>query len=161
VSAPELPGSARRVQDALDRYGLRGRVQELPQSTRTAVEAARAVGCEVSQIVKSLIFRGRDSGRPVLAVVSGANRVSEQRLGEVAGEPVARADARYVREHTGFAIGGVAPLAHPAPISTFIDRDLVGLDRLWAAAGTPKALFHLSPDELATVSTGTVADIKE
>ena len=130
----ELSDSARRVQHALDRHGLHQRVRELTRSTRTAAEAAEVVGCDVAQIVKSLVFKGHSSGRPILAVVSGANRVDEGKLSKAAGEKVGKADAAFVREHTGFAIGGVAPLGHVQPIDTYIDEDLTRLDRLWGAS---------------------------
>jgi prolyl-tRNA editing enzyme YbaK/EbsC (Cys-tRNA(Pro) deacylase) len=157
----DLSASARRVQEALDRHGLCARVRELTDSTRTATDAARAVGCDVAQIVKSLVFRGRESGRPIMAVVSGANRVDERKLSRAAGEKVGKADAEFVREHTGFAIGGVAPLGHPHPILTFIDEDLTRLERIWAAAGTPNALFELTPAELAVLSGGRVAQLRQ
>ena len=157
----ELSASARRVQDALQQHGLSARVRELTASTRTAQDAALAVGCDVAQIVKSLIFKGRDSARPILAVVSGANRVDESKLSLAAGEKVRKADADFVRSATGFAIGGVAPLGHPQPIATFVDQDLAGLERLWAAAGTPNALFELSPEELVRLSDGQVVDLRK
>src|SRR5690606_15202312 len=111
-----LSASAQRVQDALAALGLPHRVVELPASTRTAQEAADALGCTVGQIVKSLVFRATQTDTPILVLASGANRVNEARLGELVGEPVAKADAAFVRAHTGFAIGGVAPLGHPAPL---------------------------------------------
>jgi prolyl-tRNA editing enzyme YbaK/EbsC (Cys-tRNA(Pro) deacylase) len=123
--ASPLSQRAQRVQDALIALGLPCRVIELPTSTRTAQEAAGAVGCSVGQIVKSLVFRGVQTGRPILVLASGANRVNEARLSELAGEPIAKADAAFVRAHTGFAIGGVAPLGHPAPLTTYIDADLL------------------------------------
>ncbi len=158
MSSPLSP-SAQRVQDALAARGLSCQVIELPASTRTAQEAANAVGCAVGQIVKSLVFRGTQTGRPILALVSGANRVNEARLGDLAGEPVAKADAAFVRAHTGFAIGGVAPLGHPAPLETYIDADLLQYDEIWAAAGTPNAVFALTPTDLQAITGGTVATL--
>ncbi|HWQ11444.1 MAG TPA: YbaK/EbsC family protein [Roseiflexaceae bacterium] len=155
MSAP-LSASAQRVQHALAARGLPCRVVELPASTRTAPEAAAAIGCTVGQIVKSLVFRGTQTDKPILAVASGANRVDEARLAELAGEPVAKADAAFVRAHTGFAIGGVAPLGHPAPIETYIDADLLQYDEIWAAAGTPNAVFALAPADLQTMTGGRV-----
>jgi prolyl-tRNA editing enzyme YbaK/EbsC (Cys-tRNA(Pro) deacylase) len=143
----------------LTALGLPCRVDELPASTRTAQEAADAVGCAVGQIVKSLVFRGAQTNVPILALVSGANRVNEARLGELAGEPIAKADAAFVRAHTGFAIGGVAPLGHPAPLKTYIDADLLQYAEIWAAAGTPNAVFALRPAELETMTGGTVAPV--
>jgi prolyl-tRNA editing enzyme YbaK/EbsC (Cys-tRNA(Pro) deacylase) len=135
-------------------------VVELPASTRTAPEAAAAVGCTVGQIVKSLIFRGKESGRAVLSLVSGANRVNEQILTGLLGEPVGKADADFVREQTGFAIGGVAPLAHAHPILTFIDEDLLQYEEIWAAAGTPNAVFRLKSADLQRMTGGQVVKVK-
>jgi prolyl-tRNA editing enzyme YbaK/EbsC (Cys-tRNA(Pro) deacylase) len=143
----------------LTALGLPCRVVELPASTRTAQEAADAVGCTVGQIVKSLIFRGAQTDAPLLVLASGANRVNEARLGELAGEPIAKADANFVRAHTGFAIGGVAPLGHPAPLKTFIDADLLQYAEIWAAAGTPKAVFALTPADLAAMTGGEAVTI--
>ena len=151
-----LSASAQRVQDALTALGLPCRVVELPASTRTAQEAADAVGCTVGQIVKSLVFRGAQTDMPILVLASGANRVDERRLGELAGEPIAKADAAFVRAHTGFAIGGVAPLGHPAPLKTYIDADLLQYAEIWAAAGTPNAVFALTPTDLEAMTKGQV-----
>src|SRR5687767_14900136 len=118
-----LRGSARRVQDALREQGFGFEVVELPQSTRSAAEAAQAVGCQVAQIAKSLVFRGTESGRPVLVIASGANRVNERRVSEFIGERIGKADADFVREATGFAIGGVPPVGHTQPVETLIDED--------------------------------------
>jgi prolyl-tRNA editing enzyme YbaK/EbsC (Cys-tRNA(Pro) deacylase) len=134
-------------------------VVELPASTRTAQEAADAVGCTVGQIVKSLVFRGARTDTPILVLASGANRVHEGRLAELAGEPIAKADAAFVRMHTGFAIGGVAPLGHPAPLNTFVDADLLQHAEIWAAAGTPNAVFALTPADLQTMTGGKVVTV--
>jgi prolyl-tRNA editing enzyme YbaK/EbsC (Cys-tRNA(Pro) deacylase) len=155
-----LSSSAQKVQDALAALGLPCRVVELPSSTRTAQEAAAAVGCAVGQIVKSLIFRGAQTNKPLLVVASGSNRVDEVRLAELAGEPIAKADATFVRAHTGFAIGGVAPLGHPAPLETYIDADLLQYDEIWAAAGTPNAVFALAPGDLERMTGGRVVSIR-
>lgn len=157
--AQALSKSARRVQQALDQHGLELTVVELDASTRSAQEAAIAVGCQLGQIVKSLVFRGSDSGRPILVVASGANRVDEARLATLLGEPVQRPDAAYVREVTGFAIGGVAPLGHKTSLSTYIDQDLLGYDVVWAAAGTPRAVFRLRSADLQMLTAGRVARI--
>ena len=154
-----LSASAQRVQDALTALGLPCRVVELPASTRTAQEAADAVGCAVGQIVKSLVFRGAHTDTPILALVSGANRVNEARLGELAGEPIAKADAAFVRTHTGFAIGGVAPLGHPTPLKTYVDADLLQYAEIWAAAGTPNAVFALRPTDLEAMTGGAVVAV--
>lgn len=152
--------SARRVQEALDAHGLPLRVVEFPASTRTAQEAADAIGCTVGQIAKSLVFRGIESGRPLLVIASGANRVDERRLAALAGEPIGRADAAFVRTHTGYAIGGVPPVGHINPLTTFIDADLWQYTEIWAAAGTPNAVFQLTPDQLAQLTGGLVADVR-
>ncbi|MFL5302532.1 MAG: YbaK/EbsC family protein [Anaeromyxobacteraceae bacterium] len=154
-----LQPSAQRVQDALAAAGFANEVVELPDSARTAAEAAAAVGCGVAQIVKSLVFRGRASGRGVLVVASGANRVDEKALAARLGEAVERADAGFVREQTGFAIGGVPPLGHAARLACFVDEDLLELDRIWAAAGHPHAVFALTPGELVAMTGGTVAAV--
>lgn len=132
---------------------------ELPDSARTAPEAAQAVGCAVAQIVKSLIFRGVDSERPILVVASGANRVNERVLSELVGETVTKADADFTRRHTGFAIGGVPPTGHLESLHTIVDRDLLQHEEIWAAAGTPHVLFKLTPAELQAMTGGTVAAI--
>ena len=151
-----LPRSARRVQEALRVHGVDVIVRELEESTRTAPEAAAAVGCELGAIIKSLVFRGASSGGALLALVSGANLADEARLAEGFGEPVGRADADFVREATGFAIGGVAPVGHPSPLPTLLDEDLLRHELLWAAAGTPRALFPITPADLVRVSAGRV-----
>jgi len=159
----ELPlkDSARRVQDALAARGFTIEIREFPDSTRTAAEAAAAIGCEVAQIAKSLVFRARETDRPVLVIASGANRVDEKAVAALIGEKLGRADADFVRERTGFAIGGVPPLGHDTPLATLIDRDLLGFEEIWAAAGTPNAVFRLTPEDLVAVTGGQVADIKQ
>ena len=133
-------------------------VREFPAGTRTAADAARAVGCDVGQIVKSLVFVA--GGKPVVALVSGANRLDEKRLAAVAGEPVAKADAETARDATGYSIGGVPPFGHATEVPVFMDRDLLGHEVVWAAAGRPDAVFEISPDRLQELSHATVADIK-
>lgn len=155
-----LKESAQRVQDALRQKGFTNQVVELPDSTRTAQEAAEAVGCSVAQIAKSLVFRTVHSGRPVLIIASGAGRVDEQRIAALCGEPVEKPDADFVRAATGFVIGGVPPIGHAQPLTTFIDRDLLALDTLWAAAGHPKAVFPLKPDELVRMTGGEVVQVR-
>ncbi len=154
-----LSESALKVQTALNDLGLTCQVVELPASTRTALEAAQAVGCEVGQIVKSLVFRTQSSRKPVLALVSGSNRVNEARLAEHLDEPVVKAEADFVREHSGFAIGGVPPVGHRRPMLTFIDEDLLQFEQVWAAAGTPHAVFRLPPGELPRLTSGMVIKI--
>jgi prolyl-tRNA editing enzyme YbaK/EbsC (Cys-tRNA(Pro) deacylase) len=158
--ANELSPNAARVQAALAAAGLRCEVVELPASTRSAQEAAQAIGCRVEQIVKSLVFRARQSDRPILVLASGPNRVDETRLEALLGEPIGRADADFVRRRTGFAIGGVPPLGHLERLETIIDEDLLGYAELWAAAGTPHAVFKLTPADLSHVAAGQVVAIK-
>jgi len=152
-------GSVQRVREALAARGLDGEVKELASSTRTAQEAAAAVGCQVGQIVKSLVFRLTATDRPLLVLVSGTNRASEARLSALAGEPVARADADFVRDRTGFAIGGVPPLGHATPLPTLIDRDLMTFPVVWAAAGSPHAVFAVTPADLQRITAGQVAEL--
>lgn len=152
-----LSPSAQKVQDALLERGFGEiRVVEMPASTRTAQEAAQAVGCSVGQIVKSLIFRGAESGRPYLLLVSGSNRVDEAKVGERLGERLERAKPEWVREVTGFAIGGVPPVGHATPLEALIDPDLLQYEQVWAAAGTPNAVFALSPQQLVALTGGRV-----
>ena len=134
-------------------------VLEFEASTRTAADAAAAIGCTVGQIAKSLIFRSMGTGRPVLAIASGSVRVDEARLSELLGESIGRADAEFVREHTGFAIGGVPPIGHRTPPVIFIDETLLEFETIWAAGGTPNAVFRLHPDDLVRLTGGTVAAI--
>jgi prolyl-tRNA editing enzyme YbaK/EbsC (Cys-tRNA(Pro) deacylase) len=156
-----LSQSARKVQQALDALGLDLQVVELPGSTRTAVEAAQAVGCQVGQIVKSLVFKAKRSQRPILVIASGQNRVDERLIEALIGEPLGKADADFVRQHTGFVIGGVPPVGHAEPLETFIDEDLLQYDEIWAAAGTPHAVFRLTPADLVKMTQGRVAAIKQ
>jgi len=154
-----LPESAARVQEHLAAHGSPARVLELPAGTRTAVEAARAIGCLVSQIAKSIVFRAAESGRPVLVVASGSHRVDEAAIASLLGEPIEKANADFVRENTGFAIGGVPPVAHVRTPVIFLDAHLLGLSTIWAAAGTPTTVFALTPEELVRLTGGQVADI--
>lgn len=156
----ELSPSARKIQQALEQRGVKLQVVELKESTRTSQEAAQAIGCEVGQIVKSVIFKARRSERPILVIASGVNRVDERKIEELIGEPLGKADADFVRARTGFVIGGVPPICHDEPIQTFIDQDLLTHRELWAAAGTPNAVFRLTPDELLFLSDGKVAPVK-
>src|SRR5262245_24774610 len=145
----ELSASARKVQDAAREAGLAVTVIERAESSRTAEEAAATCGCTVAQIVKSLVFRGAETGKPYLMLVSGSNRLNEKGVAGVLGESLTRPDAAYVREVTGYAIGGIPPLGHASPMQVFIDEDLLAFDVVWAAAGTPRAVFAVSPGTLA------------
>jgi len=156
----KLSTSAQRVQDTLVSLGFQNRVVEHTQTTRSAREAAEAIGCSVAQIVKSLIFRTKDSHRPVLVLASGPNRVNEAHLGELVMEAIERADPDFVQSVTGYAIGGVPPVGHRTPMITFIDEDLMHNSEIWAAAGTPNAVFKLTPAEMAALSHGQVVSIK-
>lgn len=156
----ELSPSAQRVQQALQRLDLDLRVVELPDSTRTAEQAAAAIGCQVGQIAKSLVFRAAESDRPVLVIASGANRVNEKAIGALLGEKIVKADADFVRQRTGFAIGGVPPVGHSEPLTTFIDQNLLNYPEIWAAAGTPHAVFRLNAADLLRATGGRVAAIK-
>lgn len=155
----ELPRSARRVQDKASQLDLTIEVVEMPESTRTAQEAADACGCELGQIVKSLIFQGADTKTPYLLLVSGTNRVNETKMVGILGEPLARPDADYVRDLTGFAIGGVPPFGHASPVATYMDTDLLDHNQIWAAAGTPKCLFSVDPQALRSATAATVIDV--
>jgi prolyl-tRNA editing enzyme YbaK/EbsC (Cys-tRNA(Pro) deacylase) len=153
----ELSASARRVQGALERLGFRYQVVELPRTTRSAAEAAEAVGCQVAQIAKSLVFKGQESGRPVLVIASGVNRVDERALGELVGEPIGKADADFVRSHTGFAIGGVPPVGHG--LRALVEKSLAAYRELWAAAGHPHTVFRLTYGDLVRITGGAEADL--
>ncbi|MGM1046801.1 MAG: YbaK/EbsC family protein [Bacillota bacterium] len=154
-----LKESAQRVQNILGDMGYSNQVVELPESTRTAEEAAAAIGCEVAQIAKSIIFRLANSSKPLLVVASGVNRVNEKKFSTLLQEKLKKADADFVREHTGFVIGGVAPIGHLREIMTFIDEDLFQYGTVWAAAGHPKAVFECTPDELVAFTGGQVMSI--
>jgi prolyl-tRNA editing enzyme YbaK/EbsC (Cys-tRNA(Pro) deacylase) len=161
TAQPPLKDSALRVQQALAAAGADFRVREFPASTRTSEEAAAAIGCGVAQIAKSLIFRAGQTDRAVLVMASGANRVDEKAVTRLLGEKLERADADYVRAKTGFAIGGVPPVGHREAPVCFIDADLMALDEIWAAAGTPNAVFRLTPQGLLTLTGGRVVEIKK
>jgi prolyl-tRNA editing enzyme YbaK/EbsC (Cys-tRNA(Pro) deacylase) len=156
-----LSASAQKVQELLAARGFSLEVRELLQPTRTAAEAAAALRCRVDQIVKSLVFRGVQSDRVLLVVASGANRVDEAKVAALVGEPIAKADATFVRARTGFAIGGVPPLGHAEMAHTLIDQDLLQWEEIWAAAGTPNSIFRLTPRDLLAMTDGRVVQIAE
>jgi prolyl-tRNA editing enzyme YbaK/EbsC (Cys-tRNA(Pro) deacylase) len=151
--------AVRRVQAALQALGLGHEVVTLDRSCRTAADAARAVGCAVGQIAKSLVFRLAETDRALLVITSGANRVDEAALAALVGEPIRKADADFVREQTGFAIGGVAPVGHTRPLETLIDRDLLAWPEIWAAAGHPNTVFRLGPQDLVRMTAGRVVAV--
>jgi prolyl-tRNA editing enzyme YbaK/EbsC (Cys-tRNA(Pro) deacylase) len=152
----DLPRSARRVRDALLELGLPADIVRLADSTRTAPEAAAAVGCELGAIVKSLVMRGASSGDPVLALVSGSNRADVALVARAVGEDVERADADWVRSVTGYAIGGIPPVGHPVPVRAVLDEDLLRFEVVWAAAGHPHAVFPIAPGALARAAGAPV-----
>jgi len=156
----ELQPSARRVQEAARALGLDIAVREMPGSTRTAQEAAAACGVSAGQIVKSLVFTGATSRKPYLLLVSGTNRVNEKGVARHLGEKLKRPDAEAVRALTGFAIGGIPPFGHTTPLTTYIDADLLQYDVVWAAAGTPKAVFRVEPAKLRDAAGAIVIDVK-
>ncbi len=155
-----LPPSALKVQAAAERLGLVIAVRGMSQSTRTADEAAAACGVGVGQIVKSLVFTGASTGKPYLLLVSGSNRVDEKGVAAHIGEALKRPDANTVRELTGFAVGGIPPFGHKSPLPTFIDRDLLQYEVVWAAAGTPLVVFAADPAKLRDAANATVIDVK-
>jgi prolyl-tRNA editing enzyme YbaK/EbsC (Cys-tRNA(Pro) deacylase) len=157
----EPAGSAARVAEELRRLGVGVEIREMPDSTRSAPEAAAAIGCHVAQIVKSLVFRAVERDDPVLVLASGSVRVDEAKLAAAVGEPVEQASGKYVRERTGFAIGGVAPIGHAQPLSVYMDETLLDHDELWAAAGTPRSVFRTTPQELQQMTKAKVADLAE
>lgn len=150
--------SLARVRTALDGAGVAVEILEMADSTRTAVEAAQAAGCQVDQIAKSIIFRGEASGHAVLFLTAGGNRVDPAKATAVAGQPLGKADAALIREETGFAIGGVAPVGHLKPVAAFFDPRLLEFDRVWAAAGTPRHIFAIVPQVLLDLTGATLAD---
>jgi prolyl-tRNA editing enzyme YbaK/EbsC (Cys-tRNA(Pro) deacylase) len=154
-----LSQSALKVKRALQDLGVQLEVIELPASTRTSQEAAQAVHCQVGQIAKSIVFQALPSHRPVLVIASGFNRVDEKLIARLTGEEIGKADAEFVRSHTGFVIGGVPPIGHAEPLETFIDRDLLQYAEIWAAAGTPHAVFRLTPEDLLRITHGEVVQV--
>ena len=154
-----LPDASRRVAEAAKAFGLTIDIVQHEAPTRTAEEAAAACGCDVAQIVKSLVFRGKASGKPYLLLVSGKNRVNEKGVAAHLGEKLERPDAAYVREITGYAIGGIPPLGHASPLDTFVDADLMGYETVWAAAGTPNTVFEVAPRALAEAVGGKVIGV--
>ena len=156
----KLSEGARRVQRVLNAHGLEAEVVELPQSTRTAKEAAEAVGCGVGQIAKSIVFRTCQSQEPILVIASGPNRINEEKISELVSGPIEKPNADFVKGVTGFPIGGVAPVGHLRQPQVFIDEELFQYDEIWAAAGTPHAVFRLTPHELEKITGGRVISVK-
>ena len=157
----ELSESAERVRAFMAERGFFFQVAELPGTTRTAQEAATSIGCSVAQIAKSLVFRETATDRPVLVIASGANRVDVTKIERAAGLQLGKADGKYVKERVGFAIGGIPPVGHKEPLQTFLDEDLCRHATLWAAAGTPFAVFQLASADLAALTGGQWLDLAE
>ncbi|GAA3578739.1 YbaK/EbsC family protein [Marinobacter xestospongiae] len=157
----ELKASSVKVQEFLSQHGQDFVVQQMPGSTRTAEEAAESIGCTVSQIAKSLIFKHGETGEPVLVVASGTNRVCTDKVREATGIVLKKADASFVREKVGYAIGGVPPVAHNASVQTILDQDLHQYSEIWAAAGTPNSVFRLNPRHLGELTQGQWVDLAQ
>ena len=158
---PARHPTALRTAELLRDAGVDARVVEFDQPTRTSAEAAVAIGCSVAEIAKSIVFRGGDSGRAIVVVASGDNRVSEAKVAASVGEPLLRADAEFVRTATGYAIGGVAPIGHAQPVKLLLDVDLRRFAIVWAAAGTPFSVFPVTPDQLRSLTGADWADVKQ
>lgn len=152
--------NAQAIQELLIQRGIESKVVEFSSSTRTAADAAQAIGCDVAQILKSLIFRTKKTHRPILVLVSGANRANEQLIEAAVGEEIVKADADFTREVTGFAIGGIPPVGHKQKIETYIDEDLLKLKEIWATAGTPHSVFSISSDLIVGLTEGKVIKVK-
>ncbi|PQJ62771.1 YbaK/EbsC family protein [Photobacterium angustum] len=155
----ELKSSSLKVQEFLSRNGQDFVVQEMPSSTRTASDAAESIGCTVSQIAKSVIFKHGETGEPVLVVASGSNMVCADKVKEATGIVLTKADASFVREKVGYAIGGVPPVAHNSSVHTILDKDLNQYSEIWAAAGTPNSVFKLNPQKLGELTQGQWVDL--
>lgn len=155
-----LSSKAQKVQDALKTLGFPHQVVELPHTTRSVAEAAKAIGCRMEQIAKSLVFRSKGTDRPILVIASGPNRVNEKKIADYCAEPVKMADADFVKRRTGFVIGGVPPVGHLEQLETFIDEDLLRCEEIWAAAGSPNAVFRLPPEDLIKMTGGRMVCIK-
>jgi prolyl-tRNA editing enzyme YbaK/EbsC (Cys-tRNA(Pro) deacylase) len=157
---PSLGPGAQKVQDVLKALGFANTVVESQATTRTSAEAAQAVGCRVEQIAKSIVFQGKQTHRPILVIASGPNRINEKKIEGLISEPLGKADADYVRKHTGFVIGGVPPVGHLEKLEIFIDEDLLQYEEIWAAAGSPNAIFQLTSSDLIKMTGGRVISIK-
>lgn len=155
-----LAKSAQSIQNALSQQGLSFKVIELSASTRTAEEAAATLKCDVAQIVKSLIFKTKTTHKPILVLASGSKRVNEKTIEGYVEEKITKADADFTRQVTGFAIGGIPPMGHTQPLDTFIDEDLLAFEEIWAAAGTPRAVFSLRGVDLPPLTKGRVVSVK-
>ena len=161
VPGSQTPSDSRaRVERALRALDIETEIVEFPQGTRTSAEAASAIGCDIAQIAKSVVLRAKETGWPVVVVASGANRVCEKKVARLLGQSVGRADADFVRQATGFVIGGVSPIGHTGPCHLLVDEDLMAIDSLWAAAGTPATVFKVRNVQLRNLPGAILADIK-
>jgi len=158
--AKEIKNNIQKVQDKLKELGFSYQVIELPQTTHTALDAASALSCKLGQIAKSIIFKSKNSNQPILVIASGSNQINEKKIREYIAESIEKADADFVLKQTGFVIGGVAPISNLKKITTFIDKDLFQYNEIWAAAGSPKAVFKLKPKDLIKMTNGQIVSIK-
>ena len=157
----DLKQSAQTVQAALETAGLDCQVRQFPASTRTAKEAAAAIGCDVAAIAKSIVFRADFTEQAVLVIASGVNRIDEAKIRAHLGEDLGKASPEFVRKKTGFSIGGVPPCGYATTVRIFLDQDLLALDQVWAAAGTPNAVFEIAPQDLVRLTGGQCVDLAE
>lgn len=158
---PASHPDALRIQQLLDAAGIDTTVLEFAETTHSSADAAAAVGCGVAEIAKTVVFRGKQSGAAAVVIASGANRICEKKLAALLGEKPGRADADFVQAATGYVVGGVAPLGHPAPLRLFLDADLQRFARIWSAAGTPNAVFPLSPAQLVQITGAAWVDVRK
>lgn len=154
-----LSSNPKKIKDFLLSKGINLEVKEISDSTRTSQEAANSIGCSIAQIAKSIVFKGNTTGRPILIIASGANRVDEKKIEPYVNEPLIKADADFVKSETGFAIGGVPPFSHKKEIIKFIDKDLLNYKTVWAAAGNSNSVFSITPQDLIKISKGKIAEI--
>ena len=150
--------SSDKIQKILDNLGISFQIKEFPESTRTSLDASKAIGCDISQIAKSILFESEK--KPILVIASGSNKIDEKKVEEEIGERIKKADAEFVKNKTGYSIGGVSPIGHNEKILTLIDEDLMKQDEIWAAAGTPHSVFKLTPKQLVQITHGKIANLK-
>lgn len=161
IENTDLRASAKRLQTFLEKYHVDTKVVEFQQTTRTSKEAADTIGCEIGQIAKTLIFKGKNSAKPICVIASGKNKVDEKKIALFIGEEIEKPDAQYVATHTTFTIGGVPPIGYPLDIKPMIDEDLLTYPQIWAAAGTPFAVFCLTPQDLIHITQGHVLNLRK
>lgn len=149
-----------RIKEILKSFKIPIDFREFTQSTKTSQEAADAIGCKVEQIGKSIVFRGKASGKAYLVIASGKNRVNEKKLSEIVGEPIEKGDANFVKERTGFVVGGVPPFGHKESLETYIDEELFSFQEIWCAGGTPHSVFKIKPEELLKITKGVIISVK-